>query len=112
MLVFLLSFLFLFSLIFVLFQKNGVSHPLSRLMLLSLIFCSLATTCLGINYTLSLLPDQQDGIAVSNYLSYFIIGEDHWSHEKFQYYFDGFLTASFVLMALYVLVLTLEARQN
>jgi hypothetical protein len=99
-------------LIYVLFRKTGVSYPLSRILHLLLIFCVLATACLGQNYTQSLIPDIHEGISVSNSLAFFIMGDDKWSHEKFKSYFDGFLTASLVVMALYIIALLWESNQN
>lgn len=43
-------------LVYILLRKAGVSYPLSRILLLSLIFSVLATACLGQNYTESLIP--------------------------------------------------------
>jgi hypothetical protein len=99
-------------LVYILLRKAGVSYPLSRILLLSLIFSVLATACLGQNYTQSLIPGIEDGIGVSNKLAYFIMGDDGWSHEKFKSYFDGFLTTSFILMALYIIGLLWESSQN
>ncbi|MDR7314695.1 hypothetical protein [Brevibacillus nitrificans] len=99
-----------FLLVFVLFKKFGVTRPFSRLALLSLIFCVLATACLGVNYVQSLLPGLQDGIAVSNALASFIIGEDQWSHEKFLQYFEGFMATSVLLMVFYIIALIGESR--
>lgn len=109
---FLLTVLIVVPLILFLFHKAGVAYPFSRLLLLALIFCVLATSCLGINYTQSRIPGLQDGIAVSNSLAYFIMGDDRWSHKKFYDYFDAFLVASFVLMVLYILALLWESRKN
>lgn len=99
-------------LVYILLRKAGVSYPLSRILLLSLIFSVLATACLGQNYTQSLIPGIHDGISVSNSLAFFIMGDDGWSNEKFRSYFDGFLTASLILMALYIIALLWESNQN
>lgn len=99
-------------LVYILLRKAGVSYPLSRILLLSLIFSVLATACLGQNYTQSLIPGIEDGIGVSNTLAYFIMGDDGWSHETFKSYFDGFLTTSFILIALYIIALLWESSKN
>lgn len=75
-------------------------------------FMVLATVCLGQNYSQSLIPGSSDGIAVSNYLAYAIIGEDGWSIERFKSYFDVVVTATLVCMVLYIVVLLWESRKN
>ncbi len=106
-----LAFLLIVLLIYLLFKKAGVAYPLSRVLLVALIFSVLATACLGQNYTTSLIPGVHDGIAVSNSLAFFIMGDDGWSHEQFERYFDGFLTASLILMVLYLAALLWESRR-
>lgn len=110
MLGFLLTVCIALLLVLVLFKKCGVTRPFSRLVLLSLLFCVLATACLGVNYVQSLLPGLQDGIAVSNTLASFIVGEEQWSQEIFFQYFEGFMTTSMILMALYIIALMWESR--
>ncbi|RNB83892.1 hypothetical protein EDM59_15355 [Brevibacillus nitrificans] len=107
---FLLTVCIALLLVLVLFKKCGVTRPFSRLVLLSLLFCVLATACLGVNYVQSLLPGLQDGIAVSNTLAAFIVGEEQWSQEKFFQYFEGFMATSVILMGLYIIALMWEFR--
>jgi len=94
-----------------LFWKRRVPYPFSRLILLMLIFSVLATGAFGQNYGQSMIPGIYDGIGISNKLAYFIIGEDGWSQELFGAYYEGFMTASLVLMGLYIVALLLEANQ-
>lgn len=96
-------------LLYFLFRKVGVPYPLSKILQIILIGCVLATACLGQNYTINKIPGVYDGMAVSNSLAFFIMGDDGWSHEKFDNYFDGFLRATLIVMALYIFALIWEA---
>lgn len=76
-----------------------------------LLFASvLSTVCLAQNYTESLIPAANDGIAISNSLAYWIIGEDRWSRELFKSYFDGSVYVSLLLLLLYLGCVIQEKR--
>ncbi|MED4569514.1 hypothetical protein [Brevibacillus agri] len=78
---------------------------------LVLLFASvLSTVCLAQNYTESLIPAANDGIAISNSLAYWIIGEDRWSRELFKSYFDGSVYVSLLLLLLYLGCVIQEKR--
>jgi len=109
---FLIILLFICALLYMLFRKANVSYPLSRTLSLLLMFMVLAAACLGQNYSQSLIPGSSDGIAVSNYLAYVIMGEDDWSIERFKSYFDAAVSASLISMVLYIAALLWESRQN
>lgn len=95
-------------LLYFLFRKVGVPYPLSRIMLVVMIFSVLVTACLGQNYSHSLIPGIHDGISVSNKIAFFIMGDDGWSHEKFKKFFDGSIIASLLSIVLYLVSLLYE----
>jgi len=98
--------------LYIVFRKANVPYPLSRMLLILLMFSILSTSCLGQNYTQSLIPGIYDGISVSNSVAFFILGDDQWSHEKFERYYDVSLTASLLLMAFYIIALLWESMRN
>jgi hypothetical protein len=76
--------------------------------LVLLILSLLSNIALAQNYTSSLIPGYADGIAISNKVAYWIIGEDGWSQQVFKKAFDTSVWISFTLVITYVCVLVIE----
>lgn len=112
MFLFPISTLVIVVLLYIVFRKAGVAFPLTRLFGILVMFSVLATACLGQNYNESLIPGHQDGISVSNYLAFFLLGDDQWSRVKFAAYFENAITTSLVLMVLYIAALIGESRRH
>ncbi len=73
---------------FVSLIKQSDNYKLSKTILIIFLFSILANVSLAQNYTQSLIPGIQDGIGISNKLSYWIITDagwgSHWSKELFK----------------------------
>lgn len=65
------------------------------------IFGVIVSLSLGINYVASAIPSINDGIAIHNFLAYWIIGEDNWSVNLFKSYFNYSLGISIILLMVY-----------
>jgi len=65
------------------------------------IFSVIASLSLGMNYVSAAIPSLNDGIAIHNFLAYWIIGEDMWSYHLFKKYFEYSLTVSISLLIVY-----------
>lgn len=72
----------------------------------------IVTICLEQNYTASLIIGSNDGIGITNSISYFIIGESNWSVETFKTYFMSAVYISICLVCLLIVSLIYEARNN
>jgi hypothetical protein len=68
----------------VVLRKTGVLYPYSKGIGLAIGLSLLAVVCLAQNYTQSLIPEANDGIAISNQIAYFIIGKDGWSQDLYE----------------------------
>jgi hypothetical protein len=73
-----------------------------------LLFSILANVALAQNYTQSLIPEANDGLGISNWLAYFLIGEDRWSQEKFLSSYNFSTNFAMVLLFSYSNVLIIE----
>ncbi|SDN02782.1 hypothetical protein SAMN05518871_10390 [Psychrobacillus sp. OK028] len=71
-------------------------------------FAILSSVALGQNYTISLIPEVNDGIGISNFLAAFLLPEDGWTKEMFLSKFELFLGISIALILLYFLVIIVE----
>ncbi len=89
-------------------RKIGVDEVYAKGTLLLLVLSLLANIVLSQNYTQSLIPGVSDGIAISNQITYWIIGEDGWSQEHFQKAFKVSMVFSFVFVVAYVVAILLE----
>lgn len=65
------------------------------------LFTIIISLSLGINYVASAIPGINDGIAIHNFLAYWIIGEDNWSINLFNNYFNYSLAFSIILLIFY-----------
>ncbi len=100
-------FLFLFVFIVLILAINKTIKFSSSILIL-LLFSIITNVALAQNYTQSLIPEANDGISISNQLSYMIIGEDRWSQELFQSTYNDSTIISIVLLIVYLLTLVLE----
>lgn len=110
MLLFYAALALVFLLIITLFKRAGVAKPYSSLMLIATLFSVISTVCLAENYIQSLVPGIQDGISVSNPLAYYWIGDDRWTHAKFQAAFEYGVLASVLCLTAYIAATILESR--
>jgi hypothetical protein len=94
----------------IVFKHSGVANPFSKGVGIAIGLSLIAAVCLAQNYSQSLIPGIQDGIAISNMVSYWIIGEDGWSQELFKQWFVGFTIISILFTIAYPIVLTVESK--
>jgi len=102
-------FLYLVLLIFISFTgltflKTKSSIMVSFSILGGLIFSVLSTVSLLDNYIRSQI-EEQDGIAITNTLSYLYLGEDGWSKELFRSAYELSFNISIILFIAYILSL-------
>lgn len=93
--------------LYVLYKKTGKSGKYSKGILALLIFSIIVNVHLGLNYVASYSP-QQDGIVITNWLSFLIIGEDGWSISLFKQKFDYSTAVTITLLVLYCFSLVVE----
>ena len=74
-------------------------------------FAILSSVALGQNYTVSLIPEANDGIAISNFLAKFLLPGDSWSVEMFLSRFELYLGISIALILLYFIFVVIERRK-
>ena len=70
-------FVFIFFIYLVIQKKLNLSTALLPFVLFSI----LVNVALSQNYTHSLIAEANDGIGISNFLAYFLIGEDRWTKD-------------------------------
>lgn len=80
-------------------KKQKEKYKFSNAMLPLILSSLIVTICLGLNYLETY--SYQDGIAISNFISYWIIGEDYWSTQLFRSYFNYSLIISIALTIMY-----------
>ena len=90
------------------FKATGVAAPYAKGVALMVMLSAAAVICLGQNYTQSLIPSVADGIAVSNAVARWIIGDNNWSIEKFGSMFERSIFVLLASIVLYPVVLTVE----
>jgi len=71
-------------------------------------FSILSSVALGQNYTVSLIPEANDGIGISNFLAKFLLPDDYWTKEMFLSRFELYLGISIVLILLYFIFVVVE----
>jgi hypothetical protein len=91
-------------------RKTGIRYPYSKGIALTTGLSLLAVVCLAQNYTQSLIPEANDGIAISNQIAYLIIGEDGWSHDLFRRTFKQSIYLTLILFLTYPLILVSESK--
>lgn len=91
-------------------SKTGVPYPFSKGIAIATGLSLLAVVCLAQNYTQSLIPVANDGIAISNQIAYLIIGEDGWSLDLFRRTFKQSIYFTLILFVTYPLILVVESK--
>ncbi|WP_277585234.1 hypothetical protein [Psychrobacillus antarcticus] len=71
-------------------------------------FAILSSVSLGQNYTVSLIPEANDGIGISNFLATFLLPADGWTKELFLSKFELYLGISIALILLYFIFVIVE----
>ncbi|SFF34777.1 hypothetical protein SAMN04487969_12844 [Paenibacillus algorifonticola] len=89
-------------------KKTGALYIYSKGVFISVILTLIAAICLSQNYLYSLIPSFEDGIAISNFIAYWIIGDDGWSVRLFQQYSEGSILLAIGLLVFYIIVLSVE----
>lgn len=108
---FLLGCLIIIAVSIAVLRKKGVLYPFSKGIALAIGLSLLTAVCLSQNYTQSLIPEANDGIGISNQISYWIIGEDGWSNNMFRKWFEQSVYFTLFLLAAYPLVLMVESKE-
>jgi hypothetical protein len=91
-------------------QKLGIKNPLSKGIGIAIAVSILSVVSLAQNYTVSLIPEANDGIGISNKMAYWIIGEGSWSQEMFKNMFELSLYISLFLIVVYPIVVVIEIK--
>lgn len=93
-------------------KKDANSKSFLALLLTSILF----NIALAQNYHFSIIPyEGRDGFSVSNWLAYYIFGEDHfgyWNTEIFKAGYDISLLVTFVLLVAYLVSLVIERKKD
>lgn len=92
--------------VFIAKKKMRISQALLPMMAFTIVL----SVALGQNYTMSLIPEVNDGIGISNFLAAFLLPEEGWSTEMFLSQFELYLSASIVLIVLYAVVVIIENK--
>ncbi|SDT00057.1 hypothetical protein SAMN05444162_2811 [Paenibacillaceae bacterium GAS479] len=93
-----------------LMKKSQVQYPCAKAVTLLIFGSLLSNISLAQNFTQSQIPEVNDGIAISNRISYWIIGEGNWSPERFGAFYEQSVFITIALMFVYVFVLMIESR--
>lgn len=109
---FLLPAILLFYLLLrILDKKDSKSKSTFVLLITSLIF----NTALAQNYNYSLIPyPERDGYSISNWLAYYVFGEDHfghWNSDLFKTGYEISINVSVILLIAYIVCLIFERRK-
>jgi energy-coupling factor transporter transmembrane protein EcfT len=109
---FLHSLIIIFStLIVITYIKTRRLDYLSYIILAACIFSVLSTFSLYDNYITSKIEDQ-DGIAISNSMTYLYLGEDRWSEESFRSAYEKAFSISMILLVVYILIITIRVMRE
>ena len=92
------------ALLFISKKKMKVSQAVIPMIAFSI----LSSVALGQNYTVSLIPEANDGIGISNFLAKFLLPDNYWTKEMFLSRFDLYLGISIVLILLYFIFVVVE----
>ncbi|MCX8129084.1 MAG: hypothetical protein N3I35_03170 [Clostridia bacterium] len=97
---------------FLIFRRSQEPKEYSKIVLIGLIISVISTIALSNNYIVNLItPPVNDGIAITNNLAYWIIGEGNWTKDLFKKAYDTSTAISFVLLVLYAVMLFLEKKK-
>lgn len=116
MLIILIKFIIPAILLFFLLQRIlGKNDSKSKFTLVLLIISIVFNTALGQNYNYNLIPyPEKDGYSISNWLAYYVFGEDHFGHWNSDLFKNGYeisIQISMVLLVMYITCLALERRK-
>ncbi|MFC7370274.1 hypothetical protein ACFQPF_01100 [Fictibacillus iocasae] len=111
MLFLVISILILFG-VGLIFKRAGIVRPYSKTLFIAIAIAFLSVLALSQNYTQSLIPEANDGIGISNFLAYWIIGEAKWTHVLFKTFYDQSTYVAFFLVILYPIVLVTETKSK
>jgi|GEM_PF-2412983 len=104
--------IFIFTSIVILtFLKTRSIKLVSYCFLSALIFSVLSTISFLDNYIRSQIEDQ-DGIAITNTLTYLFLGEDGWSKELFRSAYELSFNISIVLLISYIMLVFFMVYKN
>ena len=67
---------------------------------------------LGLNHTVSLISEANDGIGISNFLAKFLLPAEGWTKELFLSKFELYLVISLVLIILYFIFVLVETVKS
>ncbi len=98
------------SIVLTYYKTRKLKH-IAQILLASCIFSVLSVLCLFDNYVSSRIEDQ-DGLSISNSLSYLYIGEDGWTKELFRNTYEQSLLVAELLFVVYIIVLFLGILQE
>lgn len=82
-------------------RNFGKEFTLSKSLIPLMLICLISTICIGVNYVASAVPSLNDGIAIHNFLAYWIIGENNWGVQLFKGYFNNSIYISLFLTFIY-----------
>lgn len=102
------------ALLIITYYKTRSLREISKIILFVCLFSIYSSISLFDNYV-STTFEEQDGISISNTLSYLYIGEDGWSVELFRRIYDQALLVTGILIFVYLLILVaniLKADKN
>ncbi|MFZ3590676.1 hypothetical protein ACOI1C_15840 [Bacillus sp. DJP31] len=92
------------------FKVFKIRYAFSCGILIGIALSIIATISLSQNYTQSLIANVNDGIAISNMISSWIIGENGWSVERFKELFEQSTNITLLLILIYPFVLLFDAK--
>lgn len=93
--------------VFIAKKKMGISQAVLPMIAFSI----LSSIALGQNYTMSFIPEINDGLGISNFLAAFLLPEDGWTQEVFLSKFELYLGISIVLILLYFILVIIENKK-
>lgn len=108
------TFLLFITVLFIFFMfilyRNTTYKKYSKGFLVLLLFSIIVNTALSQNYTENLIPNIE-GYSVSNFLSYWIIGEDRWSTGLFRKAYNFSTIITIALLIIYSTLLIVERKE-
>jgi preprotein translocase subunit SecF len=106
---FILTILALLLVTFGLLKVFSMNRPLTITLIVSLVISTISTICLWLNYKASF--GEQDGIEVSNKISYWIITDGtRWTQELFMDYFIYALVVTIIIALLMIVSFSVNKR--
>ncbi|MFC4411610.1 hypothetical protein ACFOZY_14375 [Chungangia koreensis] len=94
--------------IFISKRKMKISQAVIPMMA----FTILSSVALGQNYTVSLIPEANDGIGISNFFAAFLLPENGWTSEMFLAKYELYLGISIALILLYFTLVIVDMTNS